>query len=61
MNPIIHPIIFQSDYYRNFELIEELDASSLEERYFKNQEGELVARVNGTHSIVLARISDLEP
>jgi len=54
MNSIIHPIIFQSDYYRNFELIEELDASSLEERYFKNQEGELVARVNGTHSIVLA-------
>jgi len=37
-----------------FDLVEELDTSSIEERYFKNREGELVARVNGTHSIVLA-------
>ncbi len=38
-----------------FELMEELDPPSIEERYFKNHKGKVVARVNGTHSIVFAR------
>jgi len=28
------------------------NASELEESYFKNQEGEIVGKINGTHSIV---------
>jgi len=40
---------------QGFELVEELGTSSIEERYFKNHEGKIVANVNGTHSIVLAK------
>lgn len=40
---------------RNFGLVEELNSASIEDRYFKNREGEVVARVNNTHSIVFAR------
>jgi methyltransferase (TIGR00027 family) len=36
----------------DFHLKNHSDAQELEERYFKNQEGRIVGKVNGTHSIV---------
>jgi methyltransferase (TIGR00027 family) len=36
----------------DFTLKDHGNAQKLEERYFRNQEGEIVGRVNGTHSIV---------
>lgn len=38
-----------------FDVVKELDTPAIEEWYFKKENGEIVARVNGTHSIVLAR------
>ena len=38
----------------NLCLLEELDSTELERRYFTNEEGMVVGRVNGSHSIVLA-------
>ena len=43
-------------YALGLELMEELDTSCIEHRYFKNKKEEIVARVNGTHSIVFAKI-----
>jgi methyltransferase (TIGR00027 family) len=39
---------------RNLGLLEEFNGPVLERRYFTDDEGETVGRVNGTHSIVLA-------
>jgi methyltransferase (TIGR00027 family) len=39
-------------YKYDFTLKDHSNARELEERYFKNQEGEIVGKVNGTHSIV---------
>jgi methyltransferase (TIGR00027 family) len=36
----------------DFNLKNHRNARELEERYFKNQEGEIVGKINGTHSIV---------
>ena len=38
----------------NLCLLEELDSTELERRYFTNEEGMVVGRINGSHSIVLA-------
>ena len=38
----------------NLCLLEELDSTELERRYFTNEEGMVVGRVNGSHSVVLA-------
>lgn len=40
---------------RGFDLVKEKDTPSIEGHYFRNRDGEIIARVNGTHSIVLAR------
>jgi methyltransferase (TIGR00027 family) len=37
----------------NFNLKNHSNARELEERYFKNHEGEIVAKINATHSIVI--------
>jgi methyltransferase (TIGR00027 family) len=42
----------------NFSLLEHLDSSIIENRYFRNESGILVAKVNGTHCIVLAIRND---
>ena len=39
---------------RGFQIIEELDGAMFDKRYFTDPDGNLVGRVNGTHSIVLA-------
>ena len=39
----------------NLSLVEQLNAKEMEERYFKNDSGKIVTRVNGTHCIVLAK------
>jgi methyltransferase (TIGR00027 family) len=39
---------------RGFRIIEELDGAMLDSRYFTDPDGNLVGRVNGTHSIILA-------
>jgi O-methyltransferase involved in polyketide biosynthesis len=36
----------------DFNLKNHSNARELEERYFKNQEGKIVGKINGTHSIV---------
>jgi methyltransferase (TIGR00027 family) len=41
---------FLSTY--GFHIKDHSSAQELEERYFKNQEGEIVGRINGTHSLV---------
>jgi methyltransferase (TIGR00027 family) len=38
----------------NFSLIEHLDSKTLEHRYFTDEHGHLITRINGTHCIVLA-------
>ncbi len=35
-------------------LLEHLDANTLENKYFKNESGKIITKVNGTHCIVLA-------
>lgn len=42
---------------KNLSISEELDSVEIERRYFTNEEGEIVGRVNGTHSIVLATLT----
>lgn len=39
----------------NFTLIEHLDSSIIENKYFKTESGEILVKVNGTHCIVLAK------
>lgn len=39
----------------HFQTEEHLDSESLENRYFKNESGRLLTRVNGTHCIVFAK------
>ena len=41
---------------KNLSISEELDSVELERRYFTNEDGEVIGRVNGTHSIVLANV-----
>lgn len=41
---------------RGFRIVEECDAETLEKRYFTGDDGELLGRVNASHSIVLAEI-----
>lgn len=43
---------FLSSY--NLSLIEHLDSGTIEDKYFKNESGSLITKVNGTHCIVLA-------
>jgi methyltransferase (TIGR00027 family) len=38
----------------NFSLLEHLDSAIIENKYFRNESGYLIAKVNGTHCIVLA-------
>jgi len=35
--------------------IDQVFKTAIEDRYFKNKEGEIIAGVNGTHCIVLAQ------
>ena len=42
---------------KNLSVLEELDSVELERRYFTNENGEVVGRINGTHSIVLANLA----
>ncbi len=37
-------------------LIDHLDSNEIEQRYFKNEAGEIMAKVNGSHSIALGEI-----
>ena len=39
----------------NLSLVDHLNSKVIEERYFKNDSGRIVAKVNGTHCIVLAK------
>ena len=39
----------------NFNLIEHLDSNTIENKYFKNESGKIITKVNGTHCIVLAK------
>jgi len=41
--------------YYNFNLIEHLDSNTIEDKYFKNESGKIITKVNGTHCIVLAK------
>ena len=41
---------------RGLELIEIMDSSELEKRYFKDENGKIVGKINGTHCIVHAKI-----
>ena len=41
---------------RRLELIELMDSSDLEKRYFKDENGEIVGKINGTHCIIHAKI-----
>ena len=41
--------------YFNFSLVEELNSYVLENKYFKNEAGKIITRINGTHCIVLAK------
>jgi len=43
---------FLSDY--KFSLSEHLNSNAIENKYFRNNNGKLITRVNGTHCIVLA-------
>ena len=38
----------------NFNLRDHLDSNTIENRYFKNESGKVITKVNGTHCIVLA-------
>ncbi|MFA7711661.1 MAG: SAM-dependent methyltransferase [Candidatus Neomarinimicrobiota bacterium] len=39
----------------NLSLVDHLNSIAMEERYFKNDSGKIVTKVNGTHCIVLAK------
>lgn len=39
----------------NVSLVEHLNSKAIEERYFKNDAGRIITKVNGTHCIVLAK------
>ena len=39
----------------NFRLIENNDSEDLENKYFRNEQGRIVARINGTHCIAYAK------
>jgi len=39
----------------NFTLLEHLDSNTIENKYFKDESGNLITKVNGTHCIALAR------
>ncbi len=41
--------------YYNFNLIEHLDSNTIEDKYFKNESGKIITKVNGTHCIALAK------
>ncbi len=41
--------------YYNFNLIEHLNSNTIEDKYFKNESGKIITKVNGTHCIVLAK------
>ncbi|MCU0473784.1 MAG: SAM-dependent methyltransferase [Bacteroidales bacterium] len=42
----------------NFSLLEHLDSKVIEKKYFTNESGNLITKVNGTHCIVLAKRDD---
>ncbi len=45
-------------FLRNYQftLIENNDSEDLEKKYFRNDEGSIIARINGTHCIAYAQI-----
>ncbi|MCU0461687.1 MAG: SAM-dependent methyltransferase [Bacteroidales bacterium] len=42
----------------NFTLLEHLDSNTIENKYFKDESGNLITKVNGTHCIAYARRND---
>ncbi|NHK30331.1 MAG: SAM-dependent methyltransferase [Asgard group archaeon] len=42
---------------RGYILLEKLDSTSLEEKYFIDEMGKLVGKINGTHCLILAKIN----
>jgi methyltransferase (TIGR00027 family) len=42
----------------NFSVVEHLDSNAIEKKYFKDESGRIITKVNGTHCIVSAKRND---